>query len=151
MLKVIRDIVQSIYQRDLSHHPFIHAETNASQHGFFKSATRVGAGTTIIVQPKASADSIRLTDIFFTTDKVAASTATLNFTDGTDTITIIAAKLNDAPVSIGMSLAGNWHGWGGARIELVTVNAVTVTAAIGYMRVAKEHTIQSFSEWDALR
>jgi len=151
MLKVIRDIAESIFQRNLSIHPFIHAETNASQHGVFRAVTRSSAGTTIIAQPKAMNDSIILTDLMFTTDKVNGATATVRFTDGTNTINIIAADVTDAPCNIGIGFSGHWHGWGGARLELVTTGVVVATAALGYMRLGPDQTNQSYAEWNALR
>ena len=152
MLKTLRNIAQRVFNPDTNHGDVIRVGTGPNQDGFFKAVTRAAsAGTSIVVEPLSSDDSIQLTDLLFTTDKVNGTTATLRFTDGTDTINVIAADLTDAPCNIGTTFGGKWQGWAGARLELVTVGVVTATAACGYIRVDRDHTYQAFDTWDAAR
>lgn len=124
-------------------------ETYNRLNGTFKAATRSSAGTTIIVEPDDEA-SIQLTDLILTTDKVALADVTVRFTDGTNTIDIITADVADAPVNLAIAFAGRWAGWKDARVEMVTVAAVTATVAIGYIKVPQSLTI-AYDTWDALR
>ena len=117
--------------------------------GVFKSVTRSATGTTIITEPKEN-HAINLTDLIISTDKVQAATVTIQFTDDTNTIIIFSTDVSDAPANIAIPFAGKWRGWKNARLELVTVNAVTATAALGYYHVDPEFSL-SFEEWDAIR
>jgi hypothetical protein len=114
----------------------------------FKSATRTGAGTTIIVQPR-SGEAIALTDFIISGEK-KAGTLTLQFTDGTNTINIAVIPLVDAPANFAIPFVGRWMGWRDARISMITDVVANVTVSCGYVRVPSEHTL-SYAEWDALR
>lgn len=121
--------------------------THAQVKGKFKAATRSSAGTSIITEPDADG-CIVLTDIMVTSDRVAASSFTVQFTDDTETIKIISGNANDAPVNLATSFAGAWSGWKNARLELITVGNVTATVACGYYKL---HDSMLYNEWDALR
>ena len=129
--------------------PVLVTTTHAATSGNFKAVSRAAAGTTIVTSPNAGG-SIVLTDMIITTDKVNLATATVQFTDGTNTIVIIDATVTDAPCNIATSFVGRWHGWRDARIELVTVGNVKATVACGYFKVDALHT-QDYSEWNAER
>jgi hypothetical protein len=117
--------------------------------GRFKSASRSTTGTSIVCEP-IPRSSLLLTDLIVTTDRVALSTVTVRFTDGVNTENIITANTNDAPINFAIAFNGRWQGWKDARVELVTVNNVTVTAACGYMKMGVNHTLE-YAEWTSER
>ena len=117
----------------------------------FKAVQRVADGTTIITQPESDETSIRVYDIIITTDKTNATSATIQFTDGTNTVVIAKGDSTNAPVNLAIAFNGRVQGWGGARLELVTVGAVTANAMATYEKISKEFTDQSFEEWDKKR
>ena len=123
--------------------------THGAQYGSFVAATRSAAGTTAVIAAQGD-DAIVLTDLILTTDKVNATTATVNITDGSNTVKLIAADLTDAPCNIAISFAGHWQTWKACRVDLVTVGVVTATLALGYFRIPWD-TAMGFGEWDALR
>jgi len=130
-------------------YPSLVTATWGSLHGSFKSATRVGAGTSAVVFPSGR-DAIVLTDLMLTTDKVNGATATVNFTDGVNTVTLISANVTDAPCNIGIAFAGHWQGWQSAGINFVTTGVVNATLAIGYFRISEDKAL-SYSTWNARR
>lgn len=138
---------QELYIASQNGYKILISETHAQVAGVFKAATRSSGGTSIITEPDKDG-CIVLTDIMITSDRVAASSFTVRFTDGTNTITIISANANDAPVNLATSFAGAWNGWRNARLELVSVGNVTVTVACGYYKL---YDSMLYSEWDALR
>ena len=138
---------QELYIAQQNGDKILITHTHAQVDGVFKAATRSSAGTSIITEPDADG-CIVLTDIMVTSDRVAASSFTVQFTDGTETIKIISGNANDAPVNLSTSFAGAWKGWRNARLELITVGNVTATVACGYFKL---HDSMLYSEWDALR
>jgi hypothetical protein len=129
--------------------PVLVTTTHGAQHGSFTAATRSSEGTTTVIAAESN-DAIVLTDLILTTDKVQSATATVIITDGVNSVTLIAAKLNDGPCNIALSFAGHWQSWRAARIDLVTVNAVTATLALGYFRIPWD-TAMAYGQWNALR
>lgn len=122
--------------------------STAVAHGTFKAATISGAATTIVVQPKDQG-SLLLTDLFVSADKVQNASVTVQFSDGTTSIPIIAPIVTDAPVNLGAALAGRWQGWEDARVEVVTTTAgQNVTVSVGYIKMP---TGLPYDEWDSLR
>ena len=115
--------------------------------GTFKSASRTTAGTTTVTDP-APGGSIIITDLLISTDKTNATSVTVQFTDGTDTVVVFEADSSNAPVNVGTSFSGRWQGWEDARIDMVTVGAVTATVAVGYVKIPVG---LPFAEWDGLR
>jgi len=128
---------------------FLIAQSYASVNGSFKSASRSVAGTTTITAPDLNG-SIVLTDLIVTSDRVNAATITLRFTDGANIVNIFVADVTDAPCNVATSLVGQWKGWKDARLEVVTVAAVTTTVAVGYFKLPEEISLD-YSEWDAAR
>lgn len=117
------------------------------EHGTFSSTTRTSAGTSTITSPIAGG-AIVLSDIIISTDKVNNATLTVQFTDGSNTVSIFAGTATDAPINLALGLQGNWLGWADARIDMITTNALNATVAIGYFKIAKG---QTFATWDAAR
>jgi len=115
--------------------------------GVFRAAARITAGTTTIVTPPASG-SILLTDLMISGEKQAGSTTSVQFTDGTDTVTIFLASQVDAPPQIAIPFAGRFQGWKDAQIDMVTSGAGDATVTIGYVKVPNG---LPFDEWDAYR
>jgi hypothetical protein len=131
--------------------PVLAVESHMRHLGHFKSVTRTGSGTTVdIIVTPITGHCIQLTDLIVTSDKVQSATITLRFYDGTNTETIFGAEVSDAPCNIAIPFVGTWKGWTDARIELVTVNAVTVTVACGYLHLGKNHALD-YARWSALR
>ncbi len=116
-------------------------------HGHFKTATLTSADTVIIVSPKPGL-SIWVTDIIVSGESQASSKATIQFTDGTDTVIMIEAFQVKTPPQLNANLQSYFKGWKDARVELVTSGAADATATIGYI-----HSLDapSFAEWDAER
>jgi len=129
--------------------PILATTTYGAVNGSFKAATRSAAGTTTVVDAHGN-DAIVLTDMILTTDKVNGATATVQITDGVNTIVLIAADLTDAPCNIAIPFQGHWQGWQAAYIDLVTVGVVTATLALGYFRIPWNKAL-TFGTWDALR
>jgi len=118
-------------------------------HGTFTAAQASGTGTTIVVAPKDEG-SLILTDIFLSSNKVNNAVITLQFTDGTTAIPIVAPTITDSPVNLATSLSGRWQGWKDARVELVIAGGTghNVTASVGYVKMP---TGLPYDEWDNLR
>jgi len=121
--------------------------TEAQRHGVWKVTNRATAGTTIITSP-AGEGAIILTDIIVSTDKVANSSAKLQFADGAVTEIIALFDSANAPVALAIGFVGQILGWKDARLELVTVSTVNATIMSGYIKIPDG---LPFSEWDALR
>lgn len=120
-----------------------------SMNGSFKSIARSTAGTSTLTEPTGEG-SIVLTDLIITTDKVNGASVTVQFTDDTNTIVIVAAQVTDAPCNIATTFIGHWQGWRSARMDMVTVGNVKATVACGYFKVSKSKSLE-FSDWDARR
>ena len=129
--------------------PVLITATHGSYIGHFNTVTRSSQGTTTIVSAQSD-DAIVLTDLILTTDKVAGASATVIITDGANSETLIAAKLNDAPCNVAISFAGHWQTWRACYIDLITINAVTATVALGYYRIPWDKAM-AYGEWNALR
>lgn len=129
--------------------PVIVTTTYGAHRGNFVAETRSSAGTTAVIDASGN-DGIVLTDLILTTDKVQSATVTVNITDGVNTVAVVATDVSDAPCNIAIAFAGHWQTWQGARVDLVTVNAVTTTLALGYFRILEDTTL-SYAAWNALR
>jgi len=129
--------------------PVLVTTTHGAQHGSFVAVTRSTQGTTAAIAAQGD-DAIVLTDLILTTDKVQSTTATVIITDGSNSETLIAADLTDAPCNIALSFAGHWQTWRACRIDLVTVGAVTATLALGYFRIPWD-VADTYGVWDAKR
>ena len=129
--------------------PVMEVSTYGAFYGSFKSATRTGAGTTIIAQPDGD-DAIVLTDLMLTTDKVNGATATVSWYDGTNTVTMISADVTDAPCNVAIAFSGHWQGWRSAYVQLVTTGNVSCTCALGYFKIDQDAAL-AYDEWNAKR
>lgn len=130
-----------------SGHPLTINATYLQKEGLFKSVTRTSAGTSMIAEPTFGG-SLMITDLLISTSKSAKSSVSIVFTDGTNTINIFTGDSSSAPVSVFIPFAGRWQSWRGARLELITVGMVAVTAAVGYIKL--KHGCP-FPEWESQR
>jgi len=117
--------------------------------GAFKSVSRTTAGTSIITSPITDG-SLYLTDLVISSEKKAGNVITIQFTDDTETISILDADATDAPVVFSVSFQGKWQGWKNARLEVVTTVDANITVACGYIKVPIELT-ETYTEWNANR
>jgi len=129
--------------------PVLVTTTHGAQHGSFVAATRTEAGTTAVISARGE-DGIVFTDLILTTDKVQGATVTVAITDGSNTVTVVAADVTDAPCNIALSFAGHWQTWQAAYVNLTTVGVVKATLALGYFRIPWNVTLP-YSAWNALR
>jgi len=114
-------------------------------HGLWSAASGTTAATTVATRPP-NGGNIHVQNIAVSGEKKNTGTIELRFTDGTNTITIFKAILTDAPVNI--AIAGNYHGWKDARLEVITVLDFTYTVLCGYI---KQPSGLRYSDWDARR
>jgi hypothetical protein len=129
--------------------PVLVTTTHADYAGTFKSASRTVAGTTTIVTVNGL-DAIVLTDIIISSEKTGGGLVTVQFTDGVNTVIIVAANVNDAPCNLAIPFMGNWCGWQGAYLDLVTVGNEDVTVSVGYFKVRADKALP-YASWNALR
>lgn len=149
MIKAIYDFLHSVIFDGLCGKA-ISITSCGELNGHFKSVYRGSAGTTTITEGDGEEDAIVLTDLIMTTDKVNAATATVRFTDGTNTVNLMAAQVTDAPCNITIPFRGHWQGWRAARLELVTVGVVKCTVSCGYYKIPKDKAL-SYNDWDSRR
>jgi hypothetical protein len=128
--------------------PILVTTTQGHINGRFKAAQRSTAGTTIIASVNGD-DALCLTDLILTTDKVNGS-VTIQYTDGVNTVIIVAANTADAPCNIAIPFQGNWTGWKAAHIDMVTVGTVLATVSLGYYKIPADKALP-YAAWNALR
>ncbi len=119
--------------------------------GVFKSQkfTATTAGTSM-AKPLGDG-SVELTDLIISFEKKTGAEVTIQFNDDTRTELIWFGDLQDAPISFGMSFAGNWQGWQNARVEVVIAGAnLDGSVGIGYIKRFKKDSLV-YGEWDARR
>ena len=140
---------QELYIAQQNGDKILVSHTHAQVAGTFKAATLNATGTVIVAEPIPDG-CIVMTDLILTSDKTVGSLITVQYTDGTNTIPIINANMENAPVNIATSFAGYWRGWRDARIELIIAGGVnpTATLAVGYFKL---HQSDTYSDWDAQR
>ena len=120
--------------------------------GSFKSVTNSGSQTQTIAEPTASGlGSIALTDLIIAADQTQNATVTVQFTDDTDTEIIFTGDASNNTINLAIAFQGNWQGWSGARLELVTDTlGQNVTAVAGYYKVSEDDSL-TYGAWNALR
>lgn len=124
-------------------------EKYAAIFGSFKAITRTSEGTSVLASVDGD-DAIVLTDLIITTDKVQGATVTVQWTDGVNTVVIITAHATDAPCNLAIPFGGHWQGWQGARLDVVTVNAVKTTVSCGYFKIKADKAL-AYGAWDEIR
>ena len=125
-------------------------ETISGHYGTFKTAAFTVQGTTELISVKGS-ESIKLTDLIVSFEKKNLASVTINFHDGTNTAPLLKATINDAPVNMSCNMAGNWHGWQGAHIDVIIAGANAIgTVAIGYVKYPTDGGLP-YAEWNARR
>lgn len=119
----------------------------------FKASTHSTATTSIVATPPPG-QAIVLTDLLISSEKKqggGTGTITLQFEDGTNTVIIFVASVEDSPVNMGIPFAGRWRGWQDARFEMITSAATDSTVSIGYYFLSGKEQVLSFTDWDAQR
>lgn len=143
---------KEVYMRDpYGTGPMFITETYGSTNGHFKAGGLTNVGSVLVAEPLPE-DSIALTDLILTTDKTTGSTVSVEVTDGTNSITLLSASINDAPVHLSIPFRGRWQTWESAGIQLTLSGGVNPKAnlAIGYFHVDAAHTL-SYADWNARR
>lgn len=131
-------------------HTHLIVEDHARVATQFKSAAHSGAATTAVVTPRPGT-AIVITDIILAGEKRTNATIDVRFTDGSDSVIIIAPVVNDTPVNLHIPFAGRFRGWLDARIDFITDTANQVAnITIGYYFILGVGVL-SFADWDALR
>ena len=116
----------------------------------FKSVAHSGATTTAVVTPRQG-QVIVITDIVLAGEKRTNATIDVRFTDGSDSVIIIAPVVNDAPVNLHIPFSGRFRGWKDARIDFITDTANQVAnITIGYYFIQGAGVL-SFTDWAAER
>lgn len=117
-------------------------------HGIFKAVVLTGAATTPIAMPLPGG-SIIITDLIISAKKVASTTLTIRFSDGSNTEIILDPDTINQSTNFAWSPNGRIQGWEDAALEVVTTGANTdATVTAGYMKLEKSIT---YLEWDAFR
>jgi hypothetical protein len=124
--------------------------TIPENYGMFKSAAFTVQGTTQMITPTGNG-SVQITDLLVTFEKKGSAVVTLNFHDGTNTVTIFKGTVTDAPMNFSSNFKGRWQGWQGAHIDVVTSGADVIgNVAIGYILYPTIGSLP-YSEWNSLR
>jgi hypothetical protein len=129
-------------------YPVLVVTSYQNMKGVFKSVSRTMAGTSILTKPVGDG-SIVLTDLIITTDNIPGSVV-IQFTDGTHTEIITSVYVTSASCNIATTFTGNWQGWEGARIEVVTDSLVKTTVSCGYFKLPNSKAL-GFDEWNHIR
>jgi len=119
--------------------------TPGFEHGLWKAVSGTTAATTIVTAP-LTGGNLHVLNITVSGEKKNTGTIELQFTDGTNTITLFKAILTDSAVNV--SIAGNYKGWKDARLEVVTATDFTYTVLCSYI---KQSEGLDYSDWDARR
>jgi len=129
--------------------PVLVTTTHADYAGTFKSVAHTVAATSTIVSVNGL-DAIVLTDLIVCSEKQAGGTVTVQFTDGVNTVIILTANVVDAPCNLAIPFMGNWCGWQGAYLELITVGNGDATVSVGYFKVRADKALP-YDAWNAKR
>ena len=130
--------------------PLVGTVTEARVFGRFKTVSLTAIGTSTIVTPPSN-ESIVLTDLIISAEKKNSGIDVLKFFDGTNTITIINASVDDSPVNLSVSFAGFWQGWKDAYLHLEQTGANHyVSVAVGYYFMPKKLS-NAFANCNKLR
>jgi|DEB0MinimDraft_4_1074332.scaffolds.fasta_scaffold00120_22 predicted protein tyrosine phosphatase len=118
--------------------------TNAMQtHGTYTNVQRSSAGTTTVTTP-ISGGCIQITDLVLNTEKRTGGSVEIQFTDGTNSITVFKVFCNDAPANIVLPVVGKFRGWVNARLDMVVTGATDCSATLGYVKLPTGASYESF-------
>ena len=144
------DTGKAIWTPEGIYAPLVGTITEARVFGRFKTASLTAVGTSTIVTPPAN-ESIVLTDLIISAEKKNSGIDILKFFDGTNTVTIINASVDDSPVNLAVPFAGFWQGWKDAYLHLEQTGANHyVSVAVGYYFLPKELS-HAYARWNKLR
>lgn len=131
--------------------PTLISESMVKLHAHWKSAVNDAAETIEVVAAKPN-QSILITDVIMTSSKkVASSTITLQFDDGTNTEVLFVMEGASAPIEFSHAFAGGIKGWKDADLQVVTDQAAMYTVTlIGYVHISETLT-ETYDTWDARR
>ena len=109
------------------------------------------AETTTVVEANPG-ESLLLTDIIVTSSKkVASSTITIRFSDGTNTENMMVIDGSEDVVEFNHSFLGGVRGWKDADLQVVTNQAAMYAITfVGYLHISPEST-KSYGVWNAER
>ena len=127
------------------------SESAIKLHTHWKSAVNDAAETIEVVAAKSS-QSVLITDIILTSSKkVASSTITLQFDDGTNTEVLFVMEGASAPIEFSHAFAGGIKGWKDADLQVVTDQAAMyIVTLIGYVHISEVLT-ETYDTWNAGR
>ena len=119
-------------------------------YGNFGAVTNADAQTQTVVNCPAG-QALYVTDIVLSANKTPASTVTLRFYDGTNSVNIYVADSTESTVNIAIHPSGKTLGWGGAYIQLLTTTAnQAATCKVWYVRIVGEQVL-SYAKWNSIR
>ena len=119
--------------------------------GVFKAQkfTLITTGTKM-AEPEGDG-SVELTDLMVSFEKKTSAEVVIQFNDGVRTELVWFGDMQDAPISFGISFAGNWQGWQTAYVEVVIAGAnLDGSVAIGYIKRLKKDSLV-YNEWNERR
>lgn len=131
--------------------PTLITESARTLDAHWKSGINDASETTIIVEAKTD-ESILVTDIIITSSKkVANSTVTVQFYDGTNTENLMVIEGVTSPVEFSHGFIGGLRGWKNADLQVVTDQAAMyVITTVVYVHIPTADTL-GYAAWDALR
>jgi hypothetical protein len=106
------------------------------------AVSRSSAGTTIVAQPILEGGMI-IRDIVVTSKKLNATNVQINWTDGTNSITIVDID-NTSGIQFHIPFTVPIPGWTNARLELVTDGNFNCNATCSYVKFP---TTLSYADW----
>jgi len=127
------------------------AESLKTLDAHWKSGINDAAETITVVEAKPN-QSIMLTDIIITSSKkVASSTVTIQFSDGTNTEVLMVMEGASAPIEFPHAFQGGLKGWKEADFQVVTDQAAMyVVTLVGYVHLSTAAT-KGYGAWNAER
>lgn len=118
--------------------------------GWFKAVTNADDDIQTIVAC-AEGQALFVTDILLSANKVALSTTTVRFFDGTNIENIFIADTAEGTVNISIQPSGRTVGWDNAAIQLVTdKNGQAATCTIWYLKLWGDK-VKSYAKWNSER
>ena len=148
--KLITEDGVGLHTEKIGRHTHLITEDHSRVATQFQAAGTASAATTIIVQPRAGA-ALVITDLTISQTKVASGTLTIQFADGTRTVTLYKGSSVNVPLTLHVPYAGRIRGWKDARVEMVSAGTNPVTeVTVAYYHLRGKGAF-AFAAWDAQR